>query len=656
VQDGTVGQAVDSSPAVVIRDGAGNPLPGVRVSFGVTAGGGSIAATIATTDMNGRATSGTWTLGTTPGENAVEASVGSLMPARFTADAAAGAAASMTLVQGDGQMALVGDTVPIAPTVHLEDAFGNPPQGTVVRFAVTVGGGSVEGANRVVGPEGTAAPLAWVLGESAGENTLTATVDGLPVIAFGAVGERRPASQVSVAAAGTQIVEVGQPVPVLPRVLVSDEFGNGVAGATVLFAVVSGAGSITGEATVTGADGTAAVGSWTLGTEDGTQTLAATTDSVPGDTAFFFVASTPGAPADMAILAGESQDAEFGSTVDIAPTVLVQDQFGNPAAGATITFTVTGGGGSVSSPTVAADGDGVAMVSSWRIGGGPGPHTLRAEAGTAAPVEFTADGIAPISDYDVEIRYVGTLTESQQRAFADARATWRAAIVGDVPEIDLVNDSCNINGVTLNESVDDLLIFAQVEPIDGPGGILGQAGPCLVRGAGLLPIVGAMRFDEADLEALEGAGMLDEVIVHEMGHVLGIGTLWTALGLLTGAGTDDPFFTGSEAIQGFLDVGGASYAGDPVPVENTGQPGTRDVHWRESVFDNELMTGFLDGGVPNPLSRVSLGSLNDFVYVVDLGAAPGYALPPPPLAAARAASATKIELVEAPLPPPVIVP
>src|SRR5215207_4498866 len=69
-----------------------------------------------------------------------------------------------------------------------------------------------------------------------------------------------------------------------------------------------------------------------------------------------------------------------------------------------------------------------------------------------------------------------------------------------------------------------------------------------------------------------------------------------------------------------------------IPVENSGGSGTRDSHWRESTFNNELMTGFLDSGA-NPLSRMTIGSLEDFGYTVDYGAADGYnipGLPPPP--------------------------
>lgn len=67
-------------------------------------------------------------------------------------------------------------------------------------------------------------------------------------------------------------------------------------------------------------------------------------------------------------------------------------------------------------------------------------------------------------------------------------------------------------------------------------------------------------------------------------------------------------------------------AATPVPVENTGGVGTRDSHWRETIFKNELMTGFV-GGKPNPLSRVTVASLKDLGYVVDLSKAEKYKLP-----------------------------
>src|SRR6185503_4769842 len=108
---------------------------------------------------------------------------------------------------------------------------------------------------------------------------------------------------------------------------------------------------------------------------------------------------------------------------------------------------------------------------------------------------------------------------------------------------------------------------------------------------------GFMRFDTADLADLEANGRLQDVIKHEMGHVLGIGTIWTSAykNVLADSGSADPYYTGAEGRAQFLTVGGNTYVGNKVPVEGNSAPaGTRDAHWRESVLDEELMTGFLN--------------------------------------------------------------
>src|SRR5262249_428940 len=135
---------------------------------------------------------------------------------------------------------------------------------------------------------------------------------------------------------------------------------------------------------------------------------------------------------------------------------------------------------------------------------------------------------------------------------------------------------------------------------------------------------GKMAFDTADLKEMENKGTLNDVITHEMGHVLGFGTIWSFKSLLKGAGTSNPTFVGANAKREYGVLRGSGPT--PVPVENTGGPGTADSHWRESVFRNELMTGFV-GAAGNPLSRMTAGSLQDLGYVVDMNAAEHYTLP-----------------------------
>jgi hypothetical protein len=81
-QNGALGGVVPDSLVVRVRDRSGNPMAGVSVTWAVVAGGGTTSAA-ASTIASGLAAIA-WTLGPA-GENAVEARVGSLSPARFTA-------------------------------------------------------------------------------------------------------------------------------------------------------------------------------------------------------------------------------------------------------------------------------------------------------------------------------------------------------------------------------------------------------------------------------------------------------------------------------------------------------------------------------------------------------------------------------------------
>ncbi len=220
----------------------------------------------------------------------------------------------------------------------------------------------------------------------------------------------------------------------------------------------------------------------------------------------------------------------------------------------------------------------------------------------------------PESNYNIDVNFLSGLSDRQRQVFGLAAARWSEIILGDLPDVTI-----------MGQTVDDLRIDAEGVLIDGPGQILGQAGPRFIRTAGGLPITGIMSFDSADLNQLEADGSLQNVIVHEMGHVIGIGTIWSSMGLVQGEGTANPVFIGENAMREWGVLSGAGRP-MPVPVANTGAPGTREGHWRESVFGNELMTGFLDGGI-NPLSRVTIAALEDMGYEVNYDAADEFRLP-----------------------------
>jgi hypothetical protein len=142
------------------------------------------------------------------------------------------------------------------------------------------------------------------------------------------------------------------------------------------------------------------------------------------------------------------------------------------------------------------------------------------------------------------------------------------------------------------------------------------------------PVIGFVELDTADLATLARTGTLDDVMTHEFGHVLGLQSFnWARRALLANQGGADPYFQGAGGRDGFASIGGGSYPGIPVPVENTGGQGTRDSHWRLNVLRRELMVGFAQrGGMP--LSRLSVGALADLGYQVRLENAEAFTMPP----------------------------
>jgi hypothetical protein len=79
-QVAAVSTSVPTIPTVAVRDAQAEPVAGVIVVFSVESGGGSITDSVVTTDANGLARLGSWTLGASPGINMLKVSVSGLQP------------------------------------------------------------------------------------------------------------------------------------------------------------------------------------------------------------------------------------------------------------------------------------------------------------------------------------------------------------------------------------------------------------------------------------------------------------------------------------------------------------------------------------------------------------------------------------------------
>lgn len=231
---------------------------------------------------------------------------------------------------------------------------------------------------------------------------------------------------------------------------------------------------------------------------------------------------------------------------------------------------------------------------------------LLAIAMVGSPSEVVAETLG----FDITVSFTGGLTLSQQAIFGQAAATWESVILGYQPD-------------TLLKGVS---ITAQGASDDGVGGRLGFAGPTnyFYQGGFRFATKGSMTFDSDDLTVLENSGRLCDVIKHEMGHVLGFGTLWGS-NEVSSAGTGQ--YTGAAALAAYqseFNQPNATF----VPVELGGGTGTANYHWDEGdggaltgITDrqgrdmrNELMTGWLN---TSPfLSETTIQSFADIGYVV----------------------------------------
>ena len=89
--------------------------------------------------------------------------------------------------------------------------------------------------------------------------------------------------------------------------------------------------------------------------------------------------------------------------------------------------------------------------------------------------------------------------------------------------------------------------------------------------------------------------MFSQVVLHEMSHSLGFGSIWDRSALVTNG-----LYTGANAVANILAMGGGGISGRAgwrrqAPPDRTGT---------KTTFHNELMTGYINDG-PNYFTAMS---------------------------------------------------
>jgi YVTN family beta-propeller protein len=230
-------------------------------------------------------------------------------------------------------------------------------------------------------------------------------------------------------------------------VVLYDKYGNRSPGVQVTWTVTAGGGTLSAPSSISDESGVASV-SLTLGSTAGTNTVRAATGTLWAD--FSVEGRVVGQPTLM-YAASYPNIAPVGDVVPLQVTVW--DGLNQLVAGATVTWSVLGGGGTLSAPTSVTNASGVATIN-YTLGSGTVRNTIEARIGGLTAI-FAIDGrimtqrlayfngnpygIARTAGgkFVVSLIYSGTVATFDQ----DSPETKQTITVGGTPVIVAVDDA-----------------------------------------------------------------------------------------------------------------------------------------------------------------------------------------------------------------------
>lgn len=630
----------------VVRDQDGKAMPSASVSWS------SSDAAIFTVSANGsNATveavgNGDGTLTATSGQASGTASVEvAQVPTR------------LEMVSGNEQEGLRGTVLPEGLVVRLEDQGGTVVEGASVTFLPDQGHGSVSETMVETDADGMAS-TEWTLGiddrmqslvafsgDASGRFRATATADP-PIPDYAIAGELEPSRFDPL---DTDTIEIGVPITNL---------GDGPGPATFKVRLTLGSTVLQTLEVDQIEPGETATATFTAGPfEVGTRRITAEIDSEEEVEEW-----EDGNNTGDAILTVKTQ-----RTIALGESVTVESNFTGPvflfridiAEASDEALNVELSGGTGDADLFGHFGDRPDHHYKYRCFSGNqdanelcqmvptrvGTYHIAVHAFSAfgpSSLKVTVGG-KPLEPYDIDLVFVAGGTESQNNIIRQAAERWESVIARDVFERliflegPLGSNHCG-PGSAVTEDIDDMIVFVNVDSIDGSGNAVARSQPCAVASypftgatSFLQPRTGSVALDRDDIARLESDGVLLSVVTHQFAHALGFHPrIWNMREQLRNPSLPDSpgadtHFAGPVAIAAFDAAGGGDYGGGKVPVENGAVPGSSDNHWRAGVFGDELMTPVLTGS-EQPLSLITLDALYDIWYEIDPGAADAFTL------------------------------
>jgi hypothetical protein len=266
-------------------------------------------------------------------------------------------------------------------------------------------------------------------------------------------------------------------------------------------------------------------------------------------------------------------------------------------------------------------------------GNGNGPFAT--PGGGAASGKDYIDVLMINNDIDKDAATKARMGNDLIKDIAFAVNRWNAIITSSLPPfttaqaVDL--SAANMCGVAkavipAGTVIQNMLLMINVAPMDGLGKREARAKQCAFSSdaAGRrMPRVGIITLDIADVVANRLSGNTASTVMHQIGHLLGIGgAAWKQRVTEAGYGG----VNGINALRGFQAIGGKGVRIPVQPVNPALEPGlveagVQDAHWSRAAVGSELMGAKLNQAVGQTVSLLTLGSLMDLGYSVDLNEA-----------------------------------
>ncbi|HYV97690.1 MAG TPA: Ig-like domain-containing protein, partial [Gemmatimonadaceae bacterium] len=400
------GADVPVRPSVRVRDVYGRPLRLARVTFAVVSGGGSITGAVQTTDENGLATIGSWTLGSVAGANSLSATVAGIAQVTIGATGIAGPAAQLAVTT---QPLSVAAGAPLRVVMTALDAHGNIAVGFTgavsLALASNPGNATLGGTTTVNAVAGVATFAAFSINRAAAGYTLVATAVQLTpatTSAFNIVGGAAALLEFLAYPAASAVV--GSALGTV-TVVARDDFANvATFSGAVGLVVVAGSGAVAGTYSANAVNGMAAFDVFAPVTA-GVFRLRATAAgfTTQGEA----IEGVPAAPARLLIAGGNNQTGVGGSTLSQPLAVQVSDNYGNAiaAAGRTVSFSASAGSVTPASAITDVEGRASAM---WMLGESGGVQAATATSTGLTAAAFTATSTSPPPGVRITISTTGS--------------------------------------------------------------------------------------------------------------------------------------------------------------------------------------------------------------------------------------------------------